>query len=421
MALRAARRGRRRSRPTPRGSLQRPMLKLRRATVLEADAPARRRAGEQQPDGRALAGGGAERRRAPAIADTALVGRCRGRRRGDRQRRGARPRPRLGRLRHRPRQPHARPATARAPPGADVMKLNYTSLQHTVTPGRGRRELGCRSSGPSRCSPCTGSSPPSPGRSRRQRARARAWATCRPRAARCPAGTRGRSPSCASAGLLAGHITAGAAFGGERRRSRPPARCTTGCASSAGTPPSAGRARGSSAPGRALGHGGMAALDSRPRRARARLPDAARRADVLGRQPRAPPRHLPPHADRARPAAGARHRRAARGDALARRRRAAGRPRRGLRRALPGTGPRPRSTSSARRGSPATTGAAPPSTCPPSPPAACPPRRWGAASPRIRCSSARRSPAARRSASWPREAGAGRGVQGRRAGGRAAP
>ena len=86
---------------------------------------------------------------------------------------------------------------------AHVMKLNYTSLQHAVAPvederagaaaaaaGRGARAArpaARRSRGPSpRLRPARGS------------------ATCRPRAARCPAGTRARSPSCASAACWPG-------------------------------------------------------------------------------------------------------------------------------------------------------------------------------------------------------------------------
>ncbi len=67
----------------------------------------------------------------------------------------------------------------------------------------------------------------------------------------------------------------------------------------------------------------MAALDSAHAALALGCADAARRADVLGRRARAPPRHLPSHADRARPAARARHGRAAGRDALAGRRRPA--------------------------------------------------------------------------------------------------
>ena len=102
------------------------------------------------------------------------------------------------------------------PGRAQVMKLNYTSLQHAVEPvedeqlqlpvGRpvavlalhgqlaGRR-VGVRAGG----------------------CRAHSSATCRPRAARCPAGIRARCAMLRERGLLAGHLTAGAAFGGEGR------------------------------------------------------------------------------------------------------------------------------------------------------------------------------------------------------------
>ncbi len=83
--------------------------------------------------------------------------------------------------------------------------------------------------------------------------------------------------------------------------------------------------------GSSLEAGSLCALESRTRRARARLPGAAGRADVspIAGQPQ---RGISePDADRAGPAARPRHRRAARRRALPRRRRAARRPRSGVR------------------------------------------------------------------------------------------
>ena len=93
--------------------------------------------------------------------------------------------------------------------GENVMKLNYTSLQHTVAAGRGALVLGAgaarsaRRSARSPCSPCMVSSRRSPGRSRRP-SRTAASGTCRPWAARCPAGTRARFAPCASAACWPG-------------------------------------------------------------------------------------------------------------------------------------------------------------------------------------------------------------------------
>ncbi len=280
------------------------------------------------------------------------------------------------------------------------MKLNYTSLQHAVEPGRGRARWSCRWSGPVAVLALHGQLA-----ARRLGVRPGARpdggsATCRPRAGRCRAGTRARSRRCASAGCSRGTSPPARPSAARARRSRPRARCTTASASSAGTPPSAGPARASSARARARPrrHGGARL---RPRRARARLPDAARRADVLGRRPRAPPRHLPPHADGPRPAARAGHGRAARGHALARRRRPAGGARSGVRQGDAAAARRSRSTSSARRASPATTGAARGRPARLRGERAADARRWAADWPKTRCSSARRSPAAPRWPSWP--------------------
>ncbi len=183
---------------------------------------------------------------------------------------------------------------------------------------------------------------------------------------------------CASAGCSPGHLTAGAAFGGEGEAITTAGALHHGLRDARlGRGRVRARARGSSA--RARRSGTAAWRRSTPPTWRSR--SAARRCSSRAcprATARAPPRHLPPHADRARPAARAGHGGAAGGHALAGRRRPARGPGGGLRRREPRAVPRSRSTSSARCGSPATTGAARRSTCPPTRPAGCRARRWGA-------------------------------------------
>ena len=91
----------------------------------------------------------------------------------------------------------------------------------------------------------------------------RAAATCRRPAARCPARmSRHRRASCATRGLLAGHITAGPAYGGEQRGDHDARRDPRRPRAEAGTPRSSGPGPGILGSGSALGHGGMVALDS---------------------------------------------------------------------------------------------------------------------------------------------------------------
>ena len=131
------------------------MLKLRRGIVV-AGRSADGRVGDEERAGLGRRGAGR---------------RGRERRRGDRQHRGARPRARLGRLRHRPRQPDPRARRAAAPSGAHVMKLNYTLAPAPGRPGRGRatasRDRGAEAAGPA-CSRCTASWRRPPGRPRRR-------------------------------------------------------------------------------------------------------------------------------------------------------------------------------------------------------------------------------------------------------------
>ena len=296
-----------------------PMLALRRGVVGRGEP---RRADGSGSRSRSAASGA---RRSPT---SALVGAVADRRRRRRQRRGARPRARLGRLRHRAREPDARPR-GEGEPGAHVMKLNYTSLQHAVlpveeraTPARRR----CRRRARSASSAARPARAAWPGRSAaRARRPRRLRADRRRRAARRAVGRRARS--CASAGCWPATSPPGRPYGGATaRRSPPPARSTHGLAELR-----LGR-RASSAPG----PGSSARLGARPRRhgrrSTPRTPrwrSAARSCSCRAcpRRPApAPPRPLHHTRDGARPAARAVRRGAPAGDAA---RRGAGAPRRG--------------------------------------------------------------------------------------------
>ena len=186
-------------------------------------------------------------------------------------------------------------------PGAHVMKLNYTSLQHAVLPVEGDELRRCRSRRPVAR---VRAARPARARGLGARAgarRARGSATCRPPAARCPAGIRdtvrelrdarpARRPPDRRPGLRRRGR-------GDHDRRRDPPRPARDC----GWDAALVRAR----PGDPrLGLGARPRRDGRARLrargARARLPDAARRAHVLRRPARAPPRPLAPHAHRAR-------------------------------------------------------------------------------------------------------------------------
>ena len=259
------------------------------------------------------------------------------------------------------------------------MKLNYTSLQHAVDAGRGRAPASCRSSGRSRCSRCTASSRRSPGRSPRARPAAR-LGYVQTEGGALPGGHSRPCACCASAGCSPATSRPARPSAARARRSRPPARCTTACARSAGTRRCAARAPGSSARARRSGTAAWSALDSAhvalalgcPTLLVARMSSGDRRARHRGIS-----HHTLTVLDLllepvtvALPA----------GHALARRRRPARRPRRGVRRRVPSAPRARRSRSSARcasrrhdwrraRGRPARL----------SPPAACRPRRWAAA------------------------------------------
>ena len=171
----------------------------------------------------------------------------------------------LGRLRRRARQPHARPGgrgLARTP---HVMKLNYTSLQHAVAPvgGRQRSWRSPLRRARRRCSRCTAARRRSPGRSRRRRPGARLGYVQTAGGALPGGHSRGRAR--AARARPAGRPSDGRRrpTGERARRSRPPARSHHGLRDARlGRRRVRARARGSSARPRALGHGGMVALDS---------------------------------------------------------------------------------------------------------------------------------------------------------------
>ena len=201
---------------------------------------------------------------------------------------------RLGRLRHRPREPHARPGRRRAWPGAHVMKLNYTLLQHAVLPveGAGAR----RAAAP-------------PGR--------RVLAARAARAARLGVARRG-----APRRRLGYVQTAGGALPGGHSRRRARAARARAC-SPATSPPAPLRRRGRgdhdrrrAAPrpaelgwdaavcgpgpgilgsGSALGHGGMAALDTAHAALALGLPTVVLCARMSSGDPRARHRGLSHH------------------------------------------------------------------------------------------------------------------------------
>ena len=201
--------------------------------------------------------------------------------------------------------------------GAHVMKLNYTSLQHAVEPVDDER-LELPLERPVAVLALHGQLAAVAWAFAQRAPGERGSATCRPRAGRCPAGTRARSRDAARSAACSRATSPPARRSAARaRRSRPPARCTTACTRSAGTPPSAARARGSS--GRAPRSATAGWRRSTPRTWRsalgcptllvARMSSGDERARHRG--------DLPPHAHGPRPAARAGDGRAARGHALA--------------------------------------------------------------------------------------------------------
>ena len=184
----------------------------------------------------------------------------RGGRRAHRQRAGARPRPRLGRLRHRPCQPHARPCRRwRGGGERDEAQLHEPPARRAA--GRGRAAAPAGGAARRRCSPCTVSSRRSPGPSRRAR-RAGRLGYVQTEGGALPGGHSRTVRALRERGLLAGHLTAGAAFGGEGEAITTAGALHHGLRTlgwdAAVCGPGPGIV-GSSSP---LGHGGMSALDS---------------------------------------------------------------------------------------------------------------------------------------------------------------
>ena len=258
------------------------MLKLRSARVVEVLDVPRSSAGDTVPDPEQslvveLAspfGGGP--RAAPGDRRRGSRRDRRGGRRGGRQRRGPRPRPGLGGLRRRARQPHPRPRRRRGDAARLTAARDEAELHEPPTPGRARRRRGPRApGGPARwpCSRCTVSSPRWRGRSRSRRPGQR-LGYVQTEGGALPGGHSRVVRELRGRGLLAGHLTAGAAFGGEGRggehRRCPPPRPAR---SSAGTRPCAAPDRGSWGPGRCS----ATAAWPRSTRLTCRSPWAARR------------------------------------------------------------------------------------------------------------------------------------------------
>ena len=142
------------------------------------------------------------------------------------------------------------------------MKLNYTLAAARRAAGRRPRAAASRSAGRSASSSCTASSRRSPGRSRRRAPglAGRLRPDGRRRAARRDVGHGPRAAAtaaCSPATPRPARPTAA-----RRRRSRRPARSTTGSPRRAGTSRSSVPARGSSAPARRSATAGIVALDS---------------------------------------------------------------------------------------------------------------------------------------------------------------
>lgn len=147
-----------------------------------------------------------------------------------------------------------------ATPGANVMKLNYTSLQHTVVPVE-EAELGLPLERPVGVLALHGQLAPV----------AWAFAQAAPEmrlgfvqseGGALPGGHSRTLRELRERGLLAGHITAGAAFGGEREAITTAGALHHGLRALGWDAAICGPGPGIVGSGSALGHGGLAALDS---------------------------------------------------------------------------------------------------------------------------------------------------------------
>jgi Protein of unknown function (DUF3866) len=235
------------------------MLKLRRATVLEADPPSAEGPGGEQRLTIALDGGEPAPPRA-AIADTSLIGPCRA---GDELVVNVEAQD-LGLGSGGFDVVHVNLTRGLEAPGAegrDVMKLNYTSLQHTVSPVERDGELQVPLGRPVAVLALHG------------QLAAVAWAFAR----RIPGGRLGYVQTAGGAlpgghsrtvaalregGLLAGHLTAGAAFGGEHEAVTLAGALHHGFVELGWDAAVCGPGPGIVGSASRLGHGGMVALDS---------------------------------------------------------------------------------------------------------------------------------------------------------------
>ena len=144
------------------------------------------------------------------------------------------------------------------------MKLNYTAC--STRSSRSRRRAGaasCRSARPVGVLALHGQLAPVAWALAQARAGRARSATCRPRAARCRAGiSRHGRASCASAACSPATSPPAPAFGGEREAITTAGALHHGLAALGWDAASSGPGPGILGSGSALGHGGMAALDS---------------------------------------------------------------------------------------------------------------------------------------------------------------
>jgi hypothetical protein len=235
------------------------MLKLRRATVLDALPPSSEGpTGEQRLTVELAAEGGSEPR--PAIADVGLVGLSEA---GDEVIVNVEALD-LGLGSGGFDIVHVNLTRGLDAPGAperNVMKLNYTSLQHTVEPVEGEQQLGVPLERPVAVLALHGQLAPV------------AWAFARARPdgrlgyiqteGGALAGSHSRTVATLRAqGLLAGHLTAGSAFGGEGEAISTAGALQHGICELGWDAAVCGPGPGIVGSSSRLGHGGMLALDS---------------------------------------------------------------------------------------------------------------------------------------------------------------
>ena len=235
------------------------MLKLRRATVLQADPPPAGR-GEQRMTVALAAPAPEPTAERSAIADVALVGPCKV---GDEVIVNVEALD-LGLGSGGFDVVHVNLTSGLQAPGAsgrNVMKLNYTSLQHTVVPVERDVELRVPLAGPVAVLALHGQLAPV------------AWAFSRGRPDRrlgyvqtsggaLPGAHSRTVAALLEQGLLAGHITAGAAFGGEHEAISTAGAVYHGLTELGWDAVACGPGPGIVGSSSRLGHGGMAALDS---------------------------------------------------------------------------------------------------------------------------------------------------------------